>query len=544
MTAMEKSHRRDETAWLAAYPGAAVRLGPDLTVIEANGPGGELITHCGRTIREAAHRALADGQPAVTQCELEKADATRSFELTLIPSTDDVLVLGRDNSLERRMQAALIESRKRYQDLVAISGDFAWETDPSGAFIFVSPKGALGYAAAELVGCRPADFLGDGAVADAVACFSCRSPVHDATVWLRAAAGAAVCLSTSALPVLNTNSAWAGARGICRDVTETTARRAELANTQLREQTAAFIAGRIRDEIHPKEMLEAAVSALGRALGAAAAIFTVEGGVYARVAATGSIPPGVDAIVPRALANEKEYAGLAAGLEILARTTSYRGEINGAVVLARSETGSSWDDNDRKLLEATARQLGIALRQIHDQQELHRLSNTDALTGLLNRRAFNAALSHAIAKVRREGTGPGALVFVDLDNFKPINDRLGHARGDETLSAVADLLSAFARGGDFAARLGGDEFALWYGNADSVGAENGAAAILAEIESLGRSLPSSVAPLSASIGVAMLDPADDGTGTELLSRADGAMYQAKHGGKGRYAVAAPPRRAG
>ena len=538
MSGLAHSAEAQDAAQFAAYPGPALRLQHDLSIIDANALGRELLSRCQDAVSVAAGRALTLGTAEVARCKMPDGTVQRDIELTVIPSGVDILILGRDNSLERRMQSALVESRKRYQDLVAISGDFAWETDASGAFVFVSPKGALGFTAAQLIGRRPSDLLAHDSVAEAVACFSCKTPVHDATVWLQDAAGRSVCVSTSAVPVTSEEAGWLGARGICRDVTDDTARSAELADTRLREQIAAFIGGRIRDEIHPQEMLDAAVSALGRALGATAAIFTTQDSRLSRAAAAGSLPDGIDAIVMGALGSEQASQGRIGESEVLARATSYRGEANGALVLARTQTGLPWDDNDRQLLEATARQLGVALRQIQDQRELYRLSNTDGLTGLLNRRAFNAALKEAIATCRNQDGG--ALMYVDLDNFKPINDELGHAQGDATLRAVAAALTKLAADTGFAARVGGDEFAVWYAQADAATAERCATAILTEISNLGREQPEASAPLGASVGIAILSPKDDPDGTSLVSRADSAMYEAKRGGKGRYAIAPGP----
>ena len=202
---------------LAPYAGAEIRLTADLSVNSTNELGSELLHHCGDAVRSGATQALDSGAATQAMCELPGNETNRQIELTFLPSAPGVVVLGRDTSLERRMHAVLVESRQRYQDLVAISGDFAWETDQSGAFVFVSPKGALGYAAAELIGRRPSDLLSDDALADTVSYFSCKAPVQDAIVWLRDAGGQAVCLKTSALPVLAGDTQWTGARGICRD---------------------------------------------------------------------------------------------------------------------------------------------------------------------------------------------------------------------------------------------------------------------------------------------------------------------------------------
>ena len=91
--------------------------------------------------------------------------------------------------------------------------------------------------------------------------------------------------------------------------------------------------------------------------------------------------------------------------------------------------------------------------------ELKNLATTDALTKTLNRRGFEQISVHEISVARRHGVG-GVLIFVDLDEFKPVNDTLGHAAGDEVLKTASNLLQGRVRGTDYVARLGGDEFAV------------------------------------------------------------------------------------
>src|SRR5436190_1716113 len=98
-------------------------------------------------------------------------------------------------------------------------------------------------------------------------------------------------------------------------------------------------------------------------------------------------------------------------------------------------------------------------RQDRRIAELENLATTDALTRVLNRRGFEEVLTHELSVARRHGVG-GVLLFVDLDEFKPINDTFGHAAGDEVLRTVANLLRAHIRDTDYIGRLGGDEFAI------------------------------------------------------------------------------------
>src|SRR6185312_14656570 len=161
-----------------------------------------------------------------------------------------------------------------------------------------------------------------------------------------------------------------------------------------------------------------------------------------------------------------------------------------------------------------------------EQAALARLSQTDALTGLLNRRGFEARLKEAVTSARVTGEG-GALLYVDLDNFKQINDRHGHAQGDAALRAAAELLRRSVRAGDLVARLGGDEFAAWMGGLDGAemlrrGQELATAAV-----SLQRFAPDADKKVGFSIGIALLRPGCDASDGDLIALADRAMYQVK-----------------
>jgi diguanylate cyclase (GGDEF)-like protein/PAS domain S-box-containing protein len=172
----------------------------------------------------------------------------------------------------------------------------------------------------------------------------------------------------------------------------------------------------------------------------------------------------------------------------------------------------------------------VNLREVTDrklfEQELRRQATTDPLTGLLNRTAFNERLAEATASVDR--VTPPAVLFVDVDDFKTVNDTLGHAAGDDLLLAVAARLSADVRGGDVVARLGGDEFALLLSAADGGRLREVAERLLislrAPVELGGRPVT-----VTASIGGALASPGC--TAEQLLHRADTAMYTAKRAGK-------------
>ena len=162
-------------------------------------------------------------------------------------------------------------------------------------------------------------------------------------------------------------------------------------------------------------------------------------------------------------------------------------------------------------------------------QRIEALSSTDALTGLFNRRQMTQAVTDAIRQARRSA-GTLALLLLDLDRFKQINDSLGHAVGDRVLLDCADRLKTCLRQGDVVARMGGDQFALLVHEADSRGAESAARRVLDAV-----SHPCSVDglqfTLTCSVGVALF-PADGSDAEMLVRHAESAMQRAKQGGRG------------
>jgi diguanylate cyclase (GGDEF)-like protein/PAS domain S-box-containing protein len=182
------------------------------------------------------------------------------------------------------------------------------------------------------------------------------------------------------------------------------------------------------------------------------------------------------------------------------------------------------------------------IKQIQDISErkeqvrrLEYLVDHDFLTGLYNRRWFERELTREVERASRYRT-PGAVLVIDLDHFKDINDSLGHKAGDDLLKGVAGLLRHRARQSDVLARLGGDEFAILLPQTPADHAETVADEI---VKTLSRRMPASAGEsvvITASVGVAISDGLTD---TQLLAYADLAMYEAKAAGRNRFAVYLP-----
>ena len=208
-----------------------------------------------------------------------------------------------------------------------------------------------------------------------------------------------------------------------------------------------------------------------------------------------------------------------------------------ALVMWREPGSRAWDADERTLASATAAILRVILEHDAIQKEMVRQARTDPLTGLLNRRAFIDEMSRRLTRLEVDGA-PGALLFIDLDNFKTLNDTRGHDAGDEALRLVARLLEANVRPMDLVARLGGDEFALWLDGADQFAAAERAEQLrLNGPAAVAHLTPDGTAKITMSIGIAARWPGRYEAVETLMDRADQAMYAAKRSGRGAWRVA-------
>ena len=181
---------------------------------------------------------------------------------------------------------------------------------------------------------------------------------------------------------------------------------------------------------------------------------------------------------------------------------------------------------------ALARSLRIAIDRKRQEDKLRQLADQDSLTGLGNRSFFRSRLSHALARAKRSFSQM-ALLFIDLDKFKEINDRWGHNAGDRILREVASRLQGALREGDTLARLGGDEFAILLEDITSLDEATQVAERIREDLIAPHLVGDQQIHAPPSIGISLF-PQHGQTDEELLGLADRAMYRAKDEGGGRY----------
>lgn len=444
----------------------------------------------------------------------------------------------RDDATLRR---ALLDSRQRWRDLVITAADLAYETDASGRFVFVMPDPALGWSAAMLIG-QPAELLlTGGGAANGFNPFSVTTPVRRRRAWLKRADGGSIMLAFSAAPLLDAEGRIVGTRGMGVDWTEFDDHTGRVSASLRRGEVLDHILWRMSHEVMAPRMMQAALDALTNALGAeGAAVINVHGDaapVLVHRAGGGGDEMLAEAAALLARASGPTAAVAKDGRPLLAAVCHTRFGANAGVALWRSPGLRSWDADDSLLIDAAASLIRMVLEHEAIQQEMARQARTDPLTGLLNRRAFLEEMSRHIDRLDREDQ-PGTLLFADLDDFKPVNDRLGHEVGDQVLQRTASILRHTVRPSDLVARLGGDEFALWMNGADHMTAAERAEHLCAEVpRELGEIAGDGVNSPSVSIGIATREAGSHEPVDNLLRRADQAMYAVKRGGRGHWHVA-------
>ncbi len=473
------------------------------------------------------------------------------------PAVDALVVNIRDVTEAHEYQDRLAASEQRFRALVGNSWDVITLHDSDGRYLYCSPTvtAQLGYRPEDLLGSSPFELIHpeDG---------------HTATLFSEAASGAA-----SSTPIQyrlrHKNGSWRWLEstihsrlddptvgGVVVTTRDVTVRRRHAAQ----QDAVALLSSEGLRGVPLDAFFDHAVRAVAEALGAEhSAILRARTGGRLSVAARHGT-----ALVAEPYLRELDGQPVSLPARALRDRTSvvwgdapetepaeilpsllHSGLVSGAAVVipgnpepygvlsVRSVEASAFSKDDISFLEATANVLAAALGRRHVEDELRRRALHDDLTGLPNRVLLLDRIDAALTRLDRHG-GCIAVLFVDTDDFKVVNDSLGHIAGDQVVTTVAERIVGVLRSTDTVARFGGDEFVVVCDDTDAHHAGEVAtriqAALAAPIDLLGRALV-----VTASIGIAVVTEAGM-TSDDLLAQADTAMYAAKVAGKDRSVI--------
>lgn len=440
------------------------------------------------------------------------------------------------------LRDALLDSRQRWRDLVAMAADIVYETDAWGRIVFLSPDTVLGWPAGTLIN-QPAELLlADSDGQSGFNPFRITAPVRRRRAWFRRPDGTSVCVAIAAAPLFDGEGRLIGTRGLGQDVTEQDGHDARIASALRRCELLDHILWHMRQEVLAERMMRSALEALAAALGAegCAVVDMLGDGVSPGIMHQIGLPqPEILHTAMNLLEGdglEPSQAAAVGGCHVMVCPSRQRYGDQAGFVLWRDPAARRWDEDEMALACSATGIIRVILEHDAIQREMAFQARTDSLTGLLNRRAFLDEVSRRVDRLEREDL-PATMMFVDLDHFKALNDYRGHDVGDEALCIVAGLLRQTFRPTDLVARFGGDEFAVWMDGADELTAAERAEGLCVNAPAaLGHLTEGDAKPLSMSIGIATRWPAQDEDIDTLIHRADQAMYQAKRGGRGHWRV--------
>ena len=426
-----------------------------------------------------------------------------------------------DISDRKRVEERLRESEGHFRHLVETANDLVWAVDRDGRWTYLSPR-----ATRQIFGCEPEDMLSQRLVdsqseheRERTAAMLARvladgTASHFQTVH-RHRKGTEVILSLNATPLRGADGAIVGVTGTATDITPLKANEAAL-SAAVAEQQLLFDA-----------VSEGIVVIRARGVRRCNSKFAQM---------LGYLPDelvGRPSLVWFADPGEWEHFGRQSR-SVMAQGRTYEGEL-----LVRRKDGTTFwcdvrgraIDPDRVNEGAIFVFIDISARKEREQRIQH-LADHDALTGLLNRRLLEDRLAQSLTLARRNDSMV-AVMLIDLDGFKTVNDQFGHLIGDYALRTVAKRLKDSVRESDTVARLGGDEFVVLVAGQHStedasVVAEKILGALTDPVAAGGRKFE-----IGASIGISIF-PRDGGTAEQLLKHADAAMYRVKEAGKNRY----------
>ncbi len=467
----------------------------------------------------------------------------QNFWLVLIPDGPECIIVARDTTLPDKMMQALIDSRKLLKELLDQAVDLAFEVDMKQNFKFITPNNALGFDVSRWLGANANTLFWGAGVPPFKNPFMEETKKKYDAVLVNILGTESRYLSFDVTPKSDETGKQIGVRGTVCDVTAHAVKKHETRMINLR----LTVQKRITDSLNAAEtadaLLDGAAQILHEILRANIVHILVnfdDGLTQMAQAGEADTPLNVDAI-EQAIALKSDEAILEAvqdnhtHLVINLRQDKH---LKGAVVLSRNTDTNPWSKEEKSLLKAVGDVLLTALQKAELVDRLYKLSMQDELTGLLNRRAVKDSIDRCLKHHKRSGSF-GTLVFIDLDNFKEVNDTLGHAAGDLALKLVAEHITKAIRPTDYAGRYGGDEFVIWLEGAGIDIARKKINALISAMSSVREKLGNRKLKLSISAGIAVSASGIDSSFERIAERADQALYIVKESGKGAIAVADP-----
>jgi len=415
--------------------------------------------------------------------------------------------------------AELRASERRFRDLTLSSSDWIWEIDGNGVYTYASGRVSeiLGYEPEELIGQKPFSIMDEEEAERVRTMFARmaadRRSIRELENWVTSKSGERVCLLTTAVPILDETGALVGYRGVDKDITL----RKTLQN-QLEERQWEL--ERYIDMVDTHVIISQT---------------DLEGYITYASEAFCKISGFTKEELFRENHNKIRHPDMPDSLFADLWSTITSGRLwTGEIKNLKKDGGYYWVDADiSSLVDKDGRVYGyMAIRHdITDKKRVEEMSITDRLTGLFNRIKLDQMLEEQQKRMTRYGE-TYALILLDIDHFKLVNDTYGHLTGDQVLSKVAGLIGAHIRETDVAGRWGGEEFLIVCPHTDTDGAAATAEHLRAVIE--GGQFPE-VPAVTASFGVAVARK-DEGL-TSLMKRADDALYEAKQNGRNRVVTA-------
>ena len=461
--------------------------------------------------------------------------------VTIAPQGQHMLLVARDTELVEKMAEALLESRILLKGLLDSAVDLSFEVDPNGIFRFVSPANAFGQQADKWNGKPASEIFWPGGNVPARNPFLTteKQTFESITIEIEHDRKRHVAMMVEPSPA--PEGTGAGVRGTCRDITARIEKERITRGDHLRIGVQQRITKILNGSEKAQELLELASRELIDVLRADLvwSVMKYENGLVP-VALCGERTDVLDLEAiwrELALSSGGAHQVKGGGREYLALRLERGGHGIGMVIVGRDTAVSPWSEQEKKLLDDVGDVLTAAFSKAELIDRLYRLSGKDELTDLLNRRAFREVVERRL-KHQCRTKHAGCLVFIDLDNFKEVNDTLGHKAGDEAIQLVAEKMQGIIRASDYAGRFGGDEFVLWIEDADEDTAARKAQALLDYMPEVRAKIGNPELRLAASAGICRSRPGKDLLLAELADRADAALYEVKKSGKNSIAYAA------